>query len=118
VSLRFYMDVQIPLGVTEALTQRGIDVLTSQQDGTGRLPDARLLDRATALDRVIVSHDTDFLSEGRRRQRAKIDFVGIVFSPQLGISYAKMIRDLQFIAELMSPAEMRAQIVFLPLPGA
>jgi hypothetical protein len=45
----FYMDVHVPSAITEGLRRRGIDVLTSQDDGTRQLNDEVLLVRATAL---------------------------------------------------------------------
>jgi predicted nuclease of predicted toxin-antitoxin system len=61
VAIRFYMDVHVPAGITGALRRRGIDVLTSQEDGTREVADDALLERAGELDRVLVSQDTDLL---------------------------------------------------------
>ena len=44
-----YMDVHVPLAITEGLRRRGIDVLTSQEDETTEEDDEFLLERATAL---------------------------------------------------------------------
>jgi hypothetical protein len=41
------MDVHVPAAIARALRIRGVDVLTSQEDGTRTLTDASLLDRAT-----------------------------------------------------------------------
>ena len=54
------MDVHVPLAVTAELRLRGTDVLTAQEDGASQLEDAGLLDRASALDRVLVMQDTAF----------------------------------------------------------
>ena len=43
------MDVHVPLAITEALRQRGLDVITAQEDGARRFDDPALLDRATEL---------------------------------------------------------------------
>ena len=40
---RLYMDVHIPAAITEGLRRRGIDVLTSQDDGTREAADEVLL---------------------------------------------------------------------------
>ena len=48
------MDVHVPRAITEGLRLRGVDVLTAQEDRTARLTDAELLDRAAALDRVLL----------------------------------------------------------------
>jgi hypothetical protein len=59
--LPVYMDAHVPSAVTAGLRRRGIDVLTSQEDGTDRLPDDQLLVRAAKLGRVLFSQDDDML---------------------------------------------------------
>jgi hypothetical protein len=44
------MDVHIPRAVADGLRLRGINVLTSQEDGTTETQDPILMDRATELD--------------------------------------------------------------------
>ena len=39
----FYMDVNVPYQISEGLPRRGIDVLTSQEDGTRKDSDENLL---------------------------------------------------------------------------
>ncbi len=46
------MDVHVRRAVTNALRERGVDVLTARADGARELPDPALLDRATDLGRV------------------------------------------------------------------
>jgi hypothetical protein len=53
------MDVHAPLAITQGVRQRGVDVITAQEDGSGRLEDALLLDRATQLERVLFTQDED-----------------------------------------------------------
>ena len=48
MALALYMDVHVPSAVTEGLRRRGVDVLTSQEDGTREAKDEALLLRATA----------------------------------------------------------------------
>lgn len=45
--------------VSDALRDRGMNVLTSQLDATPELLDPALLDRATELGRVLFSQDED-----------------------------------------------------------
>jgi predicted nuclease of predicted toxin-antitoxin system len=63
MSLGLYMDVHVPLPITRGLRRRGVDVLTAQQDGTTRLLDPELLDRAAALGRMLFSQDEDLIAE-------------------------------------------------------
>ena len=55
MSLRLYMNYHVPSAITRGLRDRGVDVLIAAEDGTRQLPDEELLDRATALGRVLVT---------------------------------------------------------------
>jgi predicted nuclease of predicted toxin-antitoxin system len=79
LSLRLYMDHNVPGPITAGLRSRGVDVLTAAEDGARRMPDAQLLDRATSLGRVLVTQDADLLAEGAHRQRAGIQFAGVIY---------------------------------------
>jgi predicted nuclease of predicted toxin-antitoxin system len=61
VPLGLYMDVHIPAAVTAGLRRRGVDVTTSQEDGTRESDDESLLPRAIELGRLLVTQDNDFL---------------------------------------------------------
>ena len=61
MSLALYVDVHVPIVVTESLRRRGLDVLTSQDDGTDTQDDEVLLTRATELGRILFTQDQDFL---------------------------------------------------------
>jgi predicted nuclease of predicted toxin-antitoxin system len=63
MSVSLYMDVHVPRPVTRGLRRREVDVLTAQEDGTAKMEDPDLLDRAQALERVLVSQDEDLLVE-------------------------------------------------------
>lgn len=82
MSVALYMDAHVHQAIVDGLRLRGIDVLTAQEDGADELEDSALLDRATTLDRVIVTYDDDFVREARRRQAAHESFPGVVYSPQ------------------------------------
>jgi len=109
------MDVHVPFAVTSALLSRNVDVLTAQSDGTTRLLDPDLLDRATALARVLVSQDEDLLAEAAHRQRTGVHFAGVVYAHQQRITIGKLIEDLFLIAELYEPEELENRVEFLPL---
>ena len=67
-----YMDVHVPAAISAGLRRRGIDVLTSQEDGSDQWPDERLMERAAMLGRVLFTQDDDLLrlaSEWGRAQR-------------------------------------------------
>ena len=83
-----YMSGKIPeqTAVTEALRRRGVDVRTSQDDGTATVDDERLFARAAELGRVLFSQDQDFLRIAARWQQQGQHFPGVLFAPQRGVS--------------------------------
>jgi hypothetical protein len=72
------MDVHVPAAMTRGLLLRGVNVLTAQLDGTTRLDDAGMLDRATKLGRVLFSQDEDLLAEATKRQQSGLHFDGVI----------------------------------------
>ncbi len=67
-----FMDEHVPSAITRGLRLRGVDVLTTQEDGSAGLKDPELLDCATAMGRIIYTEDQDFLVEALMRQEKGI----------------------------------------------
>jgi hypothetical protein len=115
VTVAIYVDVHGPGAVTRGLRVRGVTVLTAQEDGTDRLPDPALLDRATALGYVLFTRDKDFLVEAARRQQAGEAFAGIVYAHQQRVSVGRCIDDLELVAKVYDPPDMLNRVEHLPL---
>lgn len=115
MSVKLYMDVHAKRAVTDGLRRRGVDVLTTQEDGTARLEDSDLLDHATALDRVLFSQDADLLGEATRRQQSGKPFAGVVYAHQLSITVGQTIHDLEMIAKIYEPEDVQNRVEYLPL---
>ena len=113
--IKIYMDAHIPKAITNGLRLKGVDVLSAQEDNADKLPDPELLDRATALNRVLFTFDDDLLVEAGRRQRLSIPFSGIIYTSPLKTSIGTCIRDLEIIAQAVSPDDMANRVEFLPL---
>ena len=109
------MDVHVPRAITSGLRLRGVDVLTAREDGSDRLDDPPLLDRATVLQRVLFTNDTDLLVEAARRQQVGVPFSGLIYAHPLRVSIGAAIRDLELIALTADPAELQSRVQFLPL---
>ena len=62
MSLPLTMDVHVPAAIMAGLRRRGVDVLTSQEDGFAQAPDEQLLERSTDVGRVLWSQDDDLLA--------------------------------------------------------
>lgn len=115
MALLLYMDVHVPYPVTRGLLAKGIDVITAQMDNTATMEDADLLDRASLLGRIIVTHDVDFLIEAKKRQTTNRFFSGVIFAHQRSTSIGQMISDLELICSTATTAEFENHVEFLPL---
>jgi hypothetical protein len=110
-----YMDVHVPGSVTEGLRRRGVNVLTSQEDGTRRAADDALLARATELNRLLVTQDEGFLALAAQRQAMGRRFTGIAYAPQLRISIGRFVEDLELLALCATADELADRVTHLPL---
>ncbi len=99
MALRLYLNHNVPRAVAEGLALRDVDVLTAYADGSHESLDPILLDRATELGRVLVSMDDDLLKEAARRQKAGIDFAGVLYGHQLSCPVGAFVRDLELLAK-------------------
>jgi len=115
VSVGLYMDVHVPAAITRGLLLRGIDVLTAQLDEATRLQDPELLDRATALQRVLFSQDEDLLAEATRRQREGRSFGGVIYAHQLRVTIGRAISDLEILARAGNVGDFANRVEYLPL---
>jgi predicted nuclease of predicted toxin-antitoxin system len=109
------MDHHVPRAISLGLRQRGIDVLTAEEDGQRELDDPELLTRATSLGRVMFTMDVDFLIEAARRQRSGEPFAGVVYARQLGITIGKAIEDLEFLFAASNASDLANTVYRLPL---
>ena len=109
------MDVNVRRAVTEGLRLREVDVLAAQEDGMGRLADPALLDRATALGRILFTHDEDLLREATERQQRGERFAGIIYAHQVKVTIGQCVRDLEWIAKTSEPEDCANRVEYLPL---
>jgi hypothetical protein len=112
--LAVYMDVHVPASVSEGLRRKQIDVRTAQEDSPGRMPDEDLLTRATAVGRVLLTQDADFLKIAAGWQQQDIAFSGILFAAQ-GTPIGRLIEDAELCLAGMTADEFRSRLIHLPL---
>jgi hypothetical protein len=115
MSLKLYMDHHVDVAITEGLRRRGVDVLTCQEDGTATWDDDRLLERATQLGRVLCSQDDDLLAIAHQWQHTNRSFAWLVYGHQLDLSIGQAVRDLELIAGVYDPDDIRDRVEDLPL---
>lgn len=113
--LAVYMDVHVPAAITAGLRLRGIDVLTSQEDGTDQWTDDRLVEQANALGRVLFSQDDDMLSIASGWQQQGKDFRGVIYAHQLSAGIGELVRDLELVLCCCTEDEIADQVIYLPL---
>lgn len=114
MSVPLYMDHHVKAAISEGLPRCGVDLLTCLEDGTDQAEDEEVLERATALGRSVFTQDDDFLAIADAWLQNGRDFGGVIYAHQLGITIGKAIRDLELIAKVLEPDDMRNRIEFLP----
>ena len=115
MSIKLYRDVHVRLAVTEGLRVREVDVLTAQEDKAAQLTDVDLLNRASSLERVLFTHDRDFLREASERQQRGQFFAGIIYAHQIDATIGQCLHDLEIIAKAGNPEDLANQVMHLPL---
>ena len=113
--LAVYMDVHVPAAITAGLRRRGIDVLTSQEEGTDQWPDDRLVEQATTLGRVLFSQDDDMLRIASDWQRQGKVFRGVIYAHQLSAGIGELVRDLELVLTCCTEDELANRVTYLPL---
>lgn len=91
MAVALYFDVHVPVAIAEQLRQRGVDVLTAQEDNAITLTDERLLERATALQRVLFTQDLLFKRLAEDWLRAGRNFSGLVYAHQMRAAIGQLV---------------------------
>jgi predicted nuclease of predicted toxin-antitoxin system len=113
--IQIYIDVNVPLGITNGLRLRGIDVLTAQEDGFRRKADPLVLDRCTELHRILFTRDRDFIGIVNAMFLEGRPFAGVFFAYSKTTPYARLIDDLALIAEATEWKEWLNRLEIIPL---
>ena len=115
MAITLYMDHHVERAITTGLRARSVDVLTAYEDGADRLDDSGLLDRATALGRVLFTRDDDLLGEASNRQRTGGHFQGVIYAYLQTADVGTCIRELETIAKAGQPEDVINRVEYLPL---
>jgi hypothetical protein len=109
-----YMDENVKGAITREVRRRGADVLTVQEDGREGLDDPDVLDRATALGRVLFSQDEDLLAEATRRLRAGSPFGGVIYAHQQRVPIGPCVEFLELVAAAGELEEFANGVTWVP----
>ncbi len=115
MTVPLFLDVHVHRAIVVGLRLRGVDLVTAQEDGSARLSDPELLDRATALGRALVTYDSDLLGEARLRQDRGIAFAGVLYAYPHRATVHSCIEDLELVHQALEPEDLANRIEFLPL---
>ena len=93
--------------VTAGLRRRGVDVITTYEDGAHQMAATRLCSIGRPhWAAILVTQDDDLLREGSLRQQQGIPFAGVIYAHQLGISIGQFVTDLDLIAAVYDPPDV------------
>ncbi len=107
--IRFHLDENVDLVIATALRRYDIDVTTSVDVGILASQDNIQLEYALRENRVIVTHDADFL----RMASQGHDHAGIAYCRLSARSIGEIVRALRLIFEVMSPEEMWGRLEYI-----
>ena len=114
MSPAFYLGYYVPTAIADGLRQLQVDVLTVADDGKADWDDDQLLARARELWRMVFTQDRDLLVLAARWQESRREFAGMVYGHQLRVTVGGAVRDIALIASVMTRADMRNRVEFLP----
>lgn len=108
-TIRFHLDEHVPTAIAVGLRRRGIDVTTTAEAGLSGAADPEHVAFARSQDRVIVTHDDDFLTLHARA----IPHAAIVYCHQGSRPVGRLLRSLLLIYECLTPQDMHNHVEFL-----
>lgn len=109
------MDEHVERAITLGLRLRNVNVLTVQEDAFDGSTDSEVFERSVIIDRIIFTHDVDFLVLASRRQHVGLSFPGVIFARQHVVPIGKCIHDLELLAFATEQSEHHNRVVYLPL---
>ena len=107
--IRFHLDEHVDPAIAGALRNRNIDVSTTHEAGLSSVTDEEQLAFALRDGRVLVTHDSDFLTLAARGT----PHAGICYSHQHARSVSDLIKTLSLLAYCVEATDMQNRIEFL-----
>jgi predicted nuclease of predicted toxin-antitoxin system len=107
--IRFHLDENVDPDIAKALRRHGIDVTTSGDRNLLGESDQTQLELSNLEQRVIVTHDPDFL----RISGSGVEHCGIVYCHKTALSIGEVIEGLILVHEVLTPEEMVGRVEYL-----
>lgn len=108
-SIRFHLDENVNPVIALALRRYGIDVTTAVEANLRTSSDEAHLAYARQENRVIVTHDDDFL----RLAAATANHSGIAYCHKEARTIGQIIAALRLIYEVLTPEEIQGHVEYL-----
>ncbi len=108
-TIRFHLDEHVSPAIAEGLRRRGIDVTTTIDAHLQGADDPDHIAFGLATQRVIVTHDDDYLALHAQGTH----HAGIAYCHQHSRTVGQIIRTLVLIWQLLDPQEMEDRIEYL-----
>ncbi len=106
--IRFHLDEPVDPAIARALRKHGIDVTTTQEVGLRTQTDAEQLAFVRHEQRVLVTHDSDFLRIAGRTA----DHAGIAYCHPTARSIGEIIHRLILIYEVLTAEEIAGRVEY------
>src|SRR5215510_14498937 len=106
--IKFHLDESVSIAVATGLRRRGINITTPQETGLRSAADEVHLAFARAQQRVIITHDRDFL----RLVQQGAQHPGIAYCDHERRTVGEIVRALLAIWENTAPSAIANTIVF------
>jgi predicted nuclease of predicted toxin-antitoxin system len=107
--IRLHLDENVSSAIAIALRKDNLDVTTTSEVGLIGATDSEQLAFIQRENRMIVTHDDDFLKIASQRD----DHPGIAYCRKDARSIGQIVAQLVLIVEVLSPQEMAGQVEFL-----
>lgn len=108
-TLRFYLDENLPVEIARQLQLRGIEAVTVRDLRRLGDSDPNHLYRATTMEMVLCTNDTDYIALAVAGQQ----HAGIVIGQQEAHHIGTWVRQLELMHAVYSPQDMRNHIEYL-----
>ncbi len=107
--VRFHLDENVDPDIARALRRHGVDVTTTVEAGLRMSDDETQWTYAQREERVIVTHDDDFLVLASQ----STEHFGVAYCRPHKRSIGEILETLRLIYEVLSPDELRGRVEYL-----